>query len=286
MRTRLLNRFILPLILGGNVVLACAATKLNDGVKVGLVICGGGAKSIAAVGVYKFLVKRGIRIHFVAGTSMGAVIGAMIALRYSPEDIEREILQLSWNDLIRDESPRRQLTMDKKPFDQRHLFVIPMRKLKPVWPVGLYDGQQITKLLSRITLPAHGVSNMRDMPVPFACVATDVASLEAVVLDIGFIVENIQASLSIPLVFTPVRINGRLLSDGSSFLNFPVEVVKNLGANFVIGVDVGTHSRDVNELNSLVEILSHLTKLRSRVDTVQYQHVDVLIRPEVQRYGF
>lgn len=124
---------------------------------------------------------------------------------------------------------------------------------------------------------------MHELLVPFACVATDVASLEAVVLDTGFVAENIQASLSIPLIFTPVKINGRLLSDGSSFLNFPAEVVKNLGADYVIEVDVGTHSRDVKELNSLVEILSHLTKSRSRVDTFQYKYVDILIRPEVQQ---
>ncbi len=207
--------------------------------KIGLALSGGGAKGFAHVGVIKVLEEIGLPIDFITGTSMGSIIGGLYAIGYSVGELEELVTATDWNDLFRDRVRRRDLAIESKMLDGRYMLSLPLNGLAPGLPTGLIAGQKISKLFERLTLPYHDVSDFRQFPIPFACVATDIVTGEVVVLDHGYLPEAMRASMSIPSVFTPVEIDDHLLVDGMLVRNFPVEEVRALGADIIIGVDVG-----------------------------------------------
>lgn len=208
--------------------------------RVGLVLSGGGAKGMAHIGVLKVLEREGIRPDYITGTSMGALVGGLYAAGYSAAEIEHIVVSQNWNDLLSDRLPRRSLSIEEKIYDGRYVAAFPIRGWRLALPRGVVAGQNVSVLLAALTEHVHRVSDFSRLPIPFRCIATDVETGKMVVLDSGFLPEAMRASMSIPSAFAPVDVGGRLLVDGGITMNLPAGELKKMGADIIIGVDVGS----------------------------------------------
>jgi NTE family protein len=266
----------------------CAhAEKYADGrPRLGLVLSGGGARGIAHIGVLKVLEELGLRPEVIAGTSMGAIIGGLYSLGYTAADIERIMVSQNWAELLGDSVPRASLPLEDKNDDGKYLISFPLQHGHIILPRGLSSGENISLMLSELTIPAHALRDFKRLPIPFECVTTDLATGQMVVLDHGVLPEAIRASMAIPSVFTPVEIDGRLLGDGMVARNFPVSNAKDLGADLVIGVDVGTTLYRQEELDSLPKILDQSISFFGAAEAnAQNRQCDVLLIPDTRAYG-
>lgn len=255
--------------------------------KIGLALSGGGAKGFAHIGVLKVLEEIGMPIDYIAGTSMGAVIGALYAIGYSTDMLDSLVTNLDWNDLFSDSKERRYLTMVEKPWDARYFASFRIRQRSVQLPPGLIAGQKISSLITRLTWPVHHVSDFTCFPIPFACVAANIETGETVRIAQGFLPEALRASMAIPTVFTPITLNDKLLVDGGLVRNLPVDDVRALGADIVIGIDVGAPLKKAENLNSIPAILDQAMSLYAALSTKEQQEkCDVLITPKFATLGF
>lgn len=249
--------------------------------RVGLALSGGGAKGFAHIGVLKVLEEIDFPVDCISGTSMGSIVGGMFAIGYSAGEMERIVLSADWEDLFDDRIARRYMPMEDKLRDGRYLVSVDIVAWKPRLPSGMIQGQKISSFLTRLTWPAHHIRRFSDFPVPFACVATDIQTGEAVVLEQGDLAESMRASMAIPTIFTPVKLNGRLLVDGLIARNLPAEDVKKLGADIIIGIDVSSGLKSADELKSMIAILDQSLSFQMVTSTaLQRQICDVLIEPD------
>ncbi len=254
--------------------------------KVGLVLSGGGAKGLAHIGVIKVLEEAGVPVDVVTGTSMGSIIGALYAIGYSPEFMENFALETDWLELFDDRLSRRHLSMQKKKREDRYLFSLPITGLKVRLPSGLVAGHKIHSLFSRMTWPALGISDFKNLPRPFACVATDIASGEAVVIDHGTLPDAMRSSMAIPSAFTPIRRGEQLLVDGGLVRNLPAEDAIALGADIIIGVDVSSELLPADSIGNFIDIADQsVTLLMSHSLSKQRALCDILISPDMTGLG-
>ena len=250
--------------------------------KVGLALSGGGAKGLAHIGVLKVLEEANVPIDYIAGTSMGSIAGALYAIGYRVEDLENLALNTDWTDLLTDELSRRYVAMEEKIWDGRYMGSFPIVKRGVQLPSGLVTGQKISKFLSRLTWSVHHIDDFKQLPIPFVCVATDIATGEAVPIDSGFLPDAIRASMAIPTVFTPIKLDQRKLVDGGLVRNLPVEDVKRLGADIVIGVDVSFTLIPEDEIISFLDIITQsLSFVEAQSREKQHQMCDILIQPDI-----
>ncbi|MFD2247021.1 patatin-like phospholipase family protein [Pontibacter ruber] len=227
--------------------------------RIGLVLSGGGAKGMAHIGFLKVMEQAGIKPDYITGTSMGALVGALYAIGYTPDEIEKIAIDLKWDLLLSNQVTLNQIAIEDKDYYGRYLLELPVNKLKIGFPSGMIEGQVLTRTLTGLTRSAHGISNFNKLPVPFACVATDLVTGEKVVLNSGFLAEAMRASMAIPSAFTPVQLNGRLLIDGGLVQNFPVQEALDMGADYIIGVNVGGALEPKQNLRTMVDVLVQTT---------------------------
>jgi NTE family protein len=254
--------------------------------KVGLVLSGGGAKGLAHIGVLKVLEESGLKVDYITGVSMGSIVGALYSIGYSAAEIESIAKNLNWNELLYDEVSRKNISIEEKDEDGRYVGQLSIVNGKLMLPKGFVRGNKIASVLSGLTWPVHEINDFNDFPIPFKCIATDIATIEPVILDHGYLPDALRASMAIPAYFAPVEMNGKLLVDGGVFRNFPVEEVKDMGADIVIGVNVtsGLHGRD--DLNSIFQILGQSTTYQiTQAIEEQKKYCDVLIEPELSEYN-
>ncbi len=194
--------------------------------RIGLALSGGGARGAAHVGVLKVLEEHRIPIDYIAGTSMGAIVGGLYASGLSAAELETIITTIDWTAAFSDFIPRTERSFRRKRDDDLYLVKNKpgIRGLDLLFPPGLLDGQKIDLLLKRHTLPVVGIRDFDSLGIPFRCVAADLATGEPVVIDRGDLALALRASMSIPIVFAPREIDGRLLVDGGIVRNLPVEV--------------------------------------------------------------
>ena len=249
------------------------AEATDDGARpcVGLVLGGGGARGAAHVGVLKVLERERIPVCAIAGTSMGAVVGALYASGLKPAEIEQALASVDWKDLFQDEPGRAALPMRRKEaqLNYRAELEAGWRDGAPVFPSGAVQGQKLGLLLRRLMLDASRTARFDELPIPFRAVATDIVSGERVVFSEGDIVMAVRASMAVPAVFAPAEIDGRILVDGGIVDNVPVDVVREMGADVVIAVDVGSPLLTRDELRTPI--------------TVAYQMISVLIQEKTNR---
>jgi NTE family protein len=218
----------------------CADPSATTQPKVGLVLGGGGARGAAHIGVLKELERMRVPIHAIAGTSMGAIVGGLYASGMTPDELEELVNSLDWADALRDRPSRQNKTFRRKQDDTD--FPIPfevgvtMDGMK--LPRGLIQGQKLQLILREKLLPVAGISHFDDLPTPFRAVASDIATGEEYVMSQGDLAVAVRASMSAPGVFAPVEIDGRMLVDGGLVGNVPVHVVRDLGVDIIIAVDV------------------------------------------------
>ena len=259
--------------------------------KIGLVLSGGAAKGFAHVGVLKVLEEAGIRPDYITGTSMGAIVGGLYSLGYSADDLMRLIETIDWDKILTDRVPLDKIVMEEKHDYKRFIVEFPIRDGEFKFPSGLNEGYQLGRLFSDLTWRATGVHDFDSLPIPFHCMAVDIIEGKPVELDSGHLSQAIRASMAIPGAFAPVRKDSMLLVDGGVIRNFPVQEVRDMGADIVIGVYVGFENKVTpEELYSLTDVLSRTITMYGVFDSEeQKQKVDVLIEPDmegVQSYDF
>lgn len=254
--------------------------------KIGLVLSGGGAEGLAHIGVLKVLEELGIPIDYIAGTSMGSIIGGLYACGYSADQIEEICHKVNWNDIIFDNISRRSLDVEQKDEDSKYVSSFPIVKWKVDIPQGLIAGQNISLILSDLTWSYHKVTNFDQLPIPFCCVATDIETMKPVVLKTGFLPDAIRASMAIPTIFTPVLIDNKLLVDGGLVQNFPVQQAKDMGADIIIGVNIPSPLVKRDQLKSILQIVNQATAyLISMSSDSQIKLCNYYIEPELKQYN-
>lgn len=254
--------------------------------KVALVLSGGGAKGMAHIGVLKVLEEVGITPDVITGTSMGSIVGGLYAIGYRADSLEQLVLDQDWDQVLSDRVGLRNVIFEEKDFFENQLVSLPLRKGKVEAPQGLIRGQRIENLLTRLTVPAYSIRDFRQFPIPFRCVAADIAKGKPVVIDKGRLSEAMRASMAIPTVFTPVNRDSMLLVDGGLIRNFPVQEAKAWGADIVIGVYTGWIKASKEELKNFSKILLQSNFLMSVQDAEQQMPmVDYYIEPNLADFG-
>jgi NTE family protein len=252
--------------------------------KIGLALSGGGARGAAHVGVLKVLDEMRVPVDCIAGTSIGAVVGGLYASGLSTEQIQQWLLSSDWNAYIEDRPPRRGLSFRRKEDDRYYIpdLELGLKGGKIRGPEGLIAGHLFGTELDRLTLPVAQVEDFDRLPIPFRAVATDIVTGEKVVLSRGRLSEAIRASMTIPAVIIPVELDGHLLVDGGLTDNLPVDVVRAMGADVVIAVDVGTPLSDREHLRSLFDVSRQVVNMLTESNVRQSRNLaDLLVSPDL-----
>ncbi|MCD4813046.1 patatin-like phospholipase family protein [bacterium] len=281
------NRLGLSLIFFffGALLVSAQPVFSTDDPKIGLVLSGGGAKGLAHIGVLKVLEEEQIPVHYITGTSMGSLIGALYAIGYTAQEIETIVISQNWDHLLNDQRPFRNLLLTDKYQDTKYFVTLPIKNWRIGLPVGVVTGHNIQSLLARLTWHSRHIRDFDDFPIPFRCIATNLVTGEAHVMSKGDLVTALRASMSIPAAFTPIERDGQLLTDGGVARNLPVTDVLAMGADIVIGVDVGSFTYQKDELDDLGKILEQsMSILEQSKSTAEREQCRVLIQPDMKGY--
>jgi len=259
--------------------------------KIGLVLGGGGARGSAHVGVLKVLEELHIPIDYIAGNSMGAIVGGLYAAGFTPDEIGHELETIDWDDTFQDAPPRTDRSFRRKLDD--NLYMVKPKlgysdgKVKT--PLAYIHGQKFDLELSRLTLRAADIHDFNKLPIPFRAVATDLETGQAVVLQSGELARAIRASMAVPGAFDPVEIDGRLLVDGLVANNVPVNVARDMGADIVIVVDVGSGLYKRDDIKGVLDVVAQLTNILSErnveLQLATLKPSDILIKPQLGDLG-
>lgn len=254
--------------------------------KVGLVLSGGGAKGFAHIGVLKVLEEAGVEISYIGGTSMGAIVGGLYASGYNARQIDSIFTDTDFDALLSDFIPRSSKTFYEKKNDEMYAITLPFNKMRIGIPTALSRGMYNYNLLNKLTYKVRHVRDFNQLPIPFVCVATDIETGEEVLLNKGYLAQALLASGAFPTLFSPVEIDGKLLIDGGVTNNFPVEEIKKLGADFIIGVDVQDDLKDRNSLRDATKILGQISNLQMIEKMKEkVKLLDIYLKPDISNYG-
>jgi NTE family protein len=255
--------------------------------RVGLALGGGSARGFAHVGVLRWFEEHRIPIDFVAGTSMGGLIGGAFASGMSAAELERLLTDTDWNEMFGASSyayknVRRK--QDARAYPSRLEFGLKGGGL--AMPTSLNNGQHVDFLLARIAAPYHGLAMFDDLPTPFRCVAVDLRSATQVVLERGSLAQALRATMSLPGIFPPVEIDGRVLVDGGAMNNVPADVVRAMGADVVIAVNVGSVAESRTVSTSLLGLIGNTVDAMMVASTRRgMATADLVINPTLDGFG-
>ena len=254
--------------------------------KVGLVLSGGGAKGLAHIGALKVIEEAGVKIDYIGGTSIGAIIGALYASGYSANKLDSIFRTTDFVSLVKDIRPRNTKTFYEKKDAEKYALTLPLIDFKITVPRAISSGQNVYNELVRLLYHVRDITNFNNLPIPFLCIATDVETGEEILLNKGYLPEVIIASGTLPLLFELTEINGRLLLDGGVINNYPVEEVRNLGADIIIGVDVQHSLLPKESLSSATDIILQINKYRTAKDIdIKSVQTDIYIKPDMSDYS-
>lgn len=272
--------------------MACLLLPTNSGVaseaerpRVAVVLSGGGAKGVAHISVLKVIEELGIPVDYVVGTSMGSIIGGLYAIGYSPEQLDSIVRAQDWMWLLSDKPKRNYRTLTEKEDETRFILSVPLARDGQKFE-SLVKGQNISDMFAALTVGYHDSIDFRNLPIPFACVATNITDGSEVILDKGVLAESMRASMAIPGVFSPVRKGKKVLVDGGLVNNFPVDVARRMGADIVIGVDVQQGMSEDSEVNNLTDILSKVIDIACKNKLEEnLRDADAYIKVNVDGYS-
>jgi NTE family protein len=254
--------------------------------KVGLVLSGGGAKGFAHIGVLKVLEEAGVKIDFIGGTSMGAIVGGLYASGYNATQIDSIFHVTDFDALLQDFVPRSSKNFYGKRNDEVYALSLPFHKFKVGIPSAYSKGLYNYNLLTRLTHNVRHVTDFKKLPIPFLCIATDIETGEEVLLDHGYLPQAMAASAAFPSLFSPVEIDGRVLVDGGITNNYPIEEIKSWGADFIIGVDVQDDLRDRAALRDATKILVQISNLQMIERMAENKKItNIYIKPDIKDFG-
>lgn len=265
----------------------CQQPDVSGRRSIGLALGGGGARGYAHLGVIKKLEELRVPYDYIAGTSMGAIVGGFLATGMDSEALTEVVRQAKWDDLFEDNTEREVLPFRRKTDDELGLFgpKLGIGKGNNLLPKGVRSGQKITFMFESVSSLRVTTSDFDLLPIPFRAIATDIVTGDMVVLGSGELSMAMRASMSVPGVFDPVDRNGAMLVDGGLVRNLPVDVTRDMGADVVIAVDVGTKLAGKEEMNSALAIIYQMSGLltvsNTDVQIKSLQQHDVLISPQI-----
>lgn len=312
---------LLIALLAGITCASFAAETQNDNAlekgrpKVGLVLAGGGAKGAAHIGVIKLIEEVGIPIDYVAGTSMGSIIGGLYALGYSSAEMDSIISNMDWSLYMSNKMDRREVTYDQKALSSQFLVEIPFdlpnkidKKMKmglsnessePIapngksafmnsLPGGYISGNSIFNMMNSLAVGYQDSIDFDNLPIPFACVSVNAVNGTQKIHRDGQLPVAMRASMAIPGVFTPVRVGDELLVDGGMLNNFPVDVCKAMGADIIIGVNLsGGLTDDVEKLDALPGLLGQLFAVVTGNQVEEHSKMcNIYLNPDLKGGGY
>src|SRR5690606_29822664 len=250
--------------------------------KVGLVLSGGGAKGLAHIGVLKVLEEAGVTVDYIGGTSMGAIVGALYASGYGAEELDSIFRTTEFTSLIQDHVPRGAMSFQEKENSEKYALSLPFTNFRVSFPQAISGGQNIFNELVRLLYHVKDVNDFNELPIPFLCMATNMETGEAVLLDRGFLPEAILASGTFPSLFEPSEIDGNILIDGGVVYNYPIEQDRAMGADLIIGLDVQAALASRGSLSSAMEILLQINNYRTVNDMRRKAgKTDIYIKPDI-----
>jgi NTE family protein len=259
---------------------------------VALVLSGGGARGIAHVGVLKVLREQRVPVDIIVATSMGSIVGGAYAAGHTPEEMERLVNGANWDILFSDRPPREDLSFRRKEDDLRLVgkSELGIKSDGLVLPRGAFGSQNLEEFLRTVARPASGVKNLDELPIRFRAIATDLVTGESVALRDVPLSVAMRASMSIPGAFAPTNVDGRLLGDGGLVRNLPVEAARELGADVIIAVNVGTPLLPRETLSSALgvaqQMINILTEQNVSISIGALRAVDTLISPDLRGVSF
>lgn len=228
---------------------------------IGLALAGGGAKGFAHSGVLQLIDSLDIPVDFIAGNSMGGLVAALYSIGYSGKDLEKYTKSLDWNVVLNDDTKREELPFIQKSKTGLYQLSVGLKGYQPTVPSGLIYGQNVQMEFLKLTAPYEGVENFDELPIPFRCVAVDLVTGKEEILKNGSLSKAMRSTMSIPSAFSPVDWDDLLLVDGMVLNNFPVDVVKEMGADIVIGLNLTTGRMEKEDLGDMFSILNRSTDI-------------------------
>jgi len=255
-------------------------------------LSGGGARGMTHIGVLKVLHEMKIPIDYIAATSMGAIVGGLYASGMTPDEMQRHLGAVSWPTLLADSPPRRDVGFRRKEELSEFPLAFEMgyRDGEFLWFKGALSGSNLELFLHELTRNADSIADFDKLPIPYRAVATNMVTGKEVVFDHGRLYQAMRASMSVPGMFAPMELDGRILGDGGLVNNLPVDVVRAMGADIVIAVNIGTPLMSRDELQSLVgfasQMINILTEQNVRAQLAQLKPGDILISPDLGNLSF
>ncbi|MEH6583849.1 MAG: patatin-like phospholipase family protein [Halioglobus sp.] len=278
---------LLCLLLPAHQVYAAASCEhpVSDRPKIGLVLGGGGARGSAHIGVIRLLEELNIPVDYVTGTSIGSLVGALYATGMNADELENVILDIDWDDLFVDETDRKEQPYRRKRDDDLILFgpKLGVGEGSSLVQQGAISGQKINFLFESLIKQRTQSSDFSRLPIPYRAIATDLVTGEEVVLEEGDLALAMRASMSVPGLFDPVEWGDYMLVDGGLVNNVPIDVVRDMGADIVIAVNVGTGLTAKEDLNTMLSVVGQLTNFMTKTNTdlniATLNSGDILIEP-------
>jgi NTE family protein len=265
--------------------------------KVGVALGGGGAKGAAHIGVLKYIEEMGIPIDYVAGTSMGSIIGGLYAVGYSPDELAVLIANMNWSAYVGNSINRSAMSPEMRqrnstmfmniPFSLEGLLKNKSKSISSYLPSAYVNNTALINLFNDLCIGYQEDINFNELPIPFACVATDIATGKEVVIRHGSVPTAMRASMAIPGVFSPVMMDGKVLVDGGLVNNFPADVLRNMGADIIIGVEVSDKlESNLDEVPSLPNVFNYLiTNAVSSKREENKKLCTLYLDPDITGYG-
>lgn len=273
--------FLFLAFLNGN-----AQQKSQKDVKVGLVLSGGGAKGLAHIGALKAIEEAGVHIDYIAGTSMGAIVGALYASGYTASELETLFKSVDFEVLIRDEFKRKNKSFFEREDDDRHAVTLPFNKFKLTFPSALSKGQNVYNFYVKLLNHVKDIDDFSKLPTPFFCIATNVENGKQEILNSGYLPNAITASSAIPSLFEPVYLGDKLMVDGGISNNYPIDELLDKDVDFVIGVDVQDSLQKKENLKSMMDIMSQISNFTTQNQmTEKVKKTTVYIKPDITKYS-
>ena len=290
MRRLLLLLFVGLMALGGLTPVAQAGDATYP--RIGLVLGGGGARGAAHVGILKVFEEMRIPIHAIVGTSMGSLVGGIYASGVSPEEMERRLTAMDWNQLFVDDSPREDWPIRRREqsMQPEFDFTIGVKDGKVQLPGGAIAGQKVQLFFSDMVRDADGIDDFDDLPIPYRAVATDLEDGGMKVFDSGPLPEVMRASMSVPGIFTPTVIDDRIYVDGGLVRNVPIDVVRRMGVDVVIAINVGGGYLPRDQLQSIIGVMGQMVAILTEQNVQRSLKEirpgkDILITPDLGDIG-
>ena len=246
--------------------LTLAAQQTNVRSKIGLTLSGGGAKGLAHIGILKAIDSAGLKIDYITGTSMGGILGALYAVGYSGNEIEKIANDIDWDQLFFNQVPLRALSVEEKEQYSRFAIELPYSNNKIKLQTGVITGQELNLKFSELFFHVSDIRNFSQFKIPFKCMATDLETGNLVVLDTGNITTALRATMAIPSIFSAVTIGDKKLVDGGVVRNFPVKNVREMGADIVIGSSVSAGLSSKERITNPVDVILQMAFFKEAGD--------------------